>query len=252
MILMITYSDALLKNTYFTKICQKSAAILRYYQMAEIIKISKNATRLEAELLSELSSLTADLRLSADIMIKEQEEELFPLFSDILKKIKTSTSAQQCHKTATAAGLRAESVIKNKINISDKNILIDYTDVADRYKSDPLIRDAIEAMDVLNGLGEVCLEQNKLSDDILKLNTIKPKFLSRHYNIMLRIKQAIDKKLSLIEDAEIMIDTINMALAVIDSFDTYSKDKVNSFLNKDMANIIDDMSVIYISSIKGG
>ena len=252
MIEMITYNGALLKDTYFTKICQKAAAILRYYQMAEIISMSKDAARLEAELLSELSSLTADLRLSADIMIKEQEEELFPLLSDILKKIKASSSVKRCHKTATAANLRAESVIRDKINVTDKNMIIDYADAAARYKNDPSIRDAIEVIGVFNELGSLCLKQDKLSADMSKLNAVKPKFLSRHYNIMLRMKQAIDEKIVLVKDAGVLIDALSVACAVIDSFGVYSKTKVNDFLNTDMANIIDNMSSIYISSIKGG
>ena len=88
------------------------------------MKMLNNAKKLEAEILSELSSLTAKMRLTADIISKEQEEELFPLLSDILKKIQSHNSASsQCYKLAGAANKRAEDTIKHRVGAVESRVL---------------------------------------------------------------------------------------------------------------------------------
>ena len=249
---MISYNDALLKSAYFSDICVSSASILRYYQVGEIIKMLDNARRLEAEMLSELSSLTAEMRLSADIVTKEQEEELFPLLSDILKKIRSSASAaSQCYKVAGAANTRAEAIIKDRVNVSESSAIGDYVSAASPYQKEPMIRDAIGAIKISEKLNAFCSSRNGVSEDIIKLESIKPKFMYRHYNILLKIKKAMDTKLSLIDEISSIIDACTVSVAVVNSLGGHNKTVINNFLNNDISTIIDNMSRIYISSLKG-
>lgn len=210
-----------------------------------------NAKQLEAETLSELSSLTADMRLSADIITKEQEEELFPLLSDILKKIKSSTSAaSQCYKVAGAANQRAEVMIRNRVN-AENGIIENYEATATPYKAEPMIRDAVNAIKMSERLSQLCSSQTKISEDIIKLESIRPKFMCRHYNILIKIKKDMDTKLSLVNEIFAVIDACNLSIAVINSLGGHNKTAINSFLNGSFSSIIDNMSSIYVSSMKG-
>lgn len=249
---MISYDDALLKSAYFSDVCVNAASILRYYQVAEVIKMLNNAKRLEAETLSELSSLSAKMRLSADIIIKEQEEELFPLLADILKKIQSSSSAaSQCYKLANAANLRAEKTIKTRVNAVGEEAIEDYKATATPYKDEPVMRDAVNAIKLAEKFNAFCSSQNEISKDIVKLESIKPKFMYRHYNVLLKIKQDMESKLSLLKEISTVIDSCSLTIAVINSFEKYNKQAVSDFLNNPLSAVIDNMSHIYMASLKG-
>ena len=249
---MISYNDALLKNVYFCNICRDSASILRYYQAAEIMKMLNNAKKLEAEILSELSSLTAKMRLTADIISKEQEEELFPLLSDILKKIQSHNSASsQCYKLAGAANKRAEDTIKHRVGAVDGGIIEDYSATASPYKKEPVMRDAIGMVNLSKKLSLLCSSQQEVSKDIIRLESIRPKFMYRHYNILLKIKKEMENRLSLFNEVTAIVDSCNMAIVTINSLGGYNKQSVNAFLDNAESVIVDNMSRIYISSLKG-
>lgn len=249
---MISYNDALLKNVYFFDICRNAASILRYYQAAEITKMLNNSKRLEAETLSELSSLSAKMRLTADIIAKEQEEELFPLLSDILKKIQSyNSAASQCYKLASAANKRAETTIRNRVGAVDVGIIEDYSATASPYKKEPVMRDAIGIINLSKRLNSLCSSQQEVSKDVVKLESVKPKFMNRHYNILLKIKKEMENKLSLLNEISTIIDSCNMAIIVVNSLGGYNKQSVNIFLDNTESVVVDNMSRIYISSLKG-
>ena len=243
---MITFNDASSLSPHFRDVCKKSIGLLRFCSPVNIVSLKTSSVDLRAEILANISNLTAKLKMYTDIIIKEQEQELFPLFNSILSGItKANTPAIKCENAMSLAKSRIESAVRQRISTEDSGIIIsDYKSEIKNYLNEPMFRDAEAAYDIFDMIISMNTDQSVLSETVNRLKNSSVRFTSKHYNIALRIKSLIEDFLLKYENIVAIEDACDMALEI---GKTYKNDPnaLATFLDKNMYDITGEIREIY-------
>ena len=247
---MITFSDAVTVAPYFRDVCKKSVGLLRFCSITNIVNIKSSCNGMRAEILANISQLSAKLKLFTDIIIKEQEQELFPVLESVLSKIASqNTLSDKCIKAASPIKSRVESAVRRKISTEDSGIIIDdYKAEIKRYSKEALFRDAEYAYDIFNTIFSSVPEQVELPKETAHLKNLAVRFTAKHYNTALDLKNDVENLIAKYNEFITILDACDVALELNSLYN--DNEKLMVFLDSDMEKIILTIKNIYTEKLK--
>lgn len=248
---MITFTDASNTTPYFRNVCKKSAGLLRYCSAINIVTLKSSINNLRAEILSNISALSAEFKLCADIMIKEQESELYPLLEDITNAVsKTDTVAINCLNAISLAKNRVESAMRKKISSEDSGITItDYKGEVKKYSGESVFRDAEPIFDMFDTISGLNMEQNSIMTKIKQLQNTAERFTAKHYNVALKFKASIEDLIFKYTELVAISDACGVA-AEIGSQYKDNHDALMLLLDDNIEVVINTIKNIYVEKLK--
>ena len=249
---MIAFNEVIGSTSYFKEVCQKAVGILRYCGLTDAVNLRTALNKANAKILSDISKLTADLRLSADIIVKEQESELFPVLSDILTAVQTKTSVfDNCANIMNSAKRRVDAAVNDKLNIPSGSAIVDYRSEINKLSNEAEFRDAKTLYNILGTVNLISSAETEMSKNIETIEAIYPKFAYRHYNILMAAKLKITDKKGEQKQIRTMLDACDIGTDIVKYKNMRRREEINAYLNKDMDLIINDIRDMYIKIQNG-